>query len=69
MKQKNEANYYHLMEKELKKVHGLKTLISHNFYSEKEFWQIWNQKNYLPLKNKTDPKNIFRDLYRKTHNK
>lgn len=69
MKQKGETNYYRLLEEELFKVKGLKTLISHNYYSEKEFWQIWNKENYTQMKKKTDPKNIFRELYQKTNPK
>ena len=36
-----------------------------NLYSEKEFWSIWNKKNYDFVKNQTDPDNIFMNLYDK----
>ena len=29
---------------------GIKTLISHNYYSEDDFWQIWNKPNYDTVK-------------------
>ena len=45
---------------------GIKTLISGNYYSELDFWKIWNKKNYYEIKRVTDPNNIFRDLYTKT---
>ena len=45
---------------------GLKTLISNNYYTEDEFWKIWNKCNYDEVKNVTDPANIFRGLYEKT---
>jgi hypothetical protein len=45
---------------------GVKTLISHNYYGEDEFWQIFNKRNYDAVKAITDPKNLFRDLYTKT---
>ena len=45
---------------------GIKTLISNNYYSESDFWKIWNKKNYDKVKRKTDPNNIFRNLYTKT---
>lgn len=67
MKNKNKRkNYYRLMEEELKKIGGMKTLISNNYYSESEFWKIWNKENFYKVKNRTDPDNIFRDLYTKT---
>ena len=34
---------------------GIKTLISSNYYSESDFWKIWNKENYDKVKGKTDP--------------
>jgi len=65
MKQKDDKNYYRILEEALLKLPGIKTLISHNFYSEKEFWSVWNRKDYLELKRLTDPDNIFNDIYNK----
>lgn len=59
-------NYYKMFEDELMKVGGLKTLITPNFYSEADFWKVWNKPNYDRVKRITDPDNIFRDLYTKT---
>ena len=36
---KYDKNYYRLLEEELIKLGGLKTLISNNYYSEDEFWE------------------------------
>ena len=58
--------YYRIIEKELFELGAIKTLISGNFYSEAEFWQIWNKANYDQVKGRTDPDNIFRGLYEKT---
>ena len=66
MPRKKGTNYYRLMEEELMRLGGIKTLISNNFYSEEEFWKIWNKQNYNTVKSQTDPNNIFRDLYTKT---
>ncbi|MEK6827423.1 MAG: FAD-binding oxidoreductase [Nanoarchaeota archaeon] len=66
MKRKDGKNYYRILEEELKKIGGLKTLISNNFYSEEEFWKIWNKENYDKVKKIADPDNIFRNLYEKT---
>jgi FAD/FMN-containing dehydrogenase len=59
-------NYYAEIEEELQRVHGIKTLISHNFYDEQTFWSIFNKKNYDAVKARMDPKNLLRDLYSKT---
>jgi len=66
MKKKNDKNYYKIIEDELMKIGGIKTLISNNYYSESDFWKVWNKQNYNKVKHQTDPQNIFRDLYTKT---
>ena len=66
MKQKGSKDYYKILEDGLMELGGLKTLISTNYYSESDFWKIWNKENYYQVKRKTDPHNIFRDLYTKT---
>ncbi len=57
---------YRTIEEGLFETGGLKTLISDNIYSEDEFWSVWNKNNYDAVKAKTDPKNIFRNLFNKT---
>jgi FAD/FMN-containing dehydrogenase len=59
-------NYYRLIEEKLFELGGMKTLISHNYYSEDEFWRTWNRPSYQRVKAIADPNNIFRDLYTKT---
>jgi FAD/FMN-containing dehydrogenase len=66
MKQPEGQNYHRLIEEKLRELGGIKTLISHNYYGEDEFWQIFNKRNYDAVKRITDPKNLFRDLYTKT---
>ncbi len=66
MKQTGEKNYHKLMEDKLRELGGIKTLISHNYYSRDEFWRTWNKSNYDKVKAITDPGNVFRDLYTKT---
>ena len=66
MKKKADKNYYKIIEDELMNIGGIKTLISSNYYSQSDFWKIWNKENYDKVKGKTDPNNIFRDLYTKT---
>lgn len=59
-------NYHAIIEQKLLQIGGLKTLISHNYFSESDFWRIFNKRAYDELKALTDPDNIFRDLYTKT---
>lgn len=66
MRQRGETNWYRLMEEKLLELNGVKTLISYNYYSEEEFWRIFNRPNYEAVKAVTDPDNIFRDLYQRT---
>ena len=66
MKPKKGVNYYKMIEEELYKIGGIKTLISQNYYTKEEFWKSWNKENYYAVKKRTDPDNIFRDLYSKT---
>jgi FAD/FMN-containing dehydrogenase len=66
MRQRGPANYHRLMEEKLRELGGIKTLISHNYYGEDEFWSIWNKQSYDTVKAITDPDNRFRDLYTKT---
>jgi len=65
MKKRGGKNYYQVLEDGLMKLGGLKTLISTNYYTEPDFWKIWNKENYDAVKVKTDPNNIFRSLYTK----
>ena len=60
------ANYYKEIEDALVELGGIKTLISHNYYDRETFWRIWNRPNYEAVKRRTDPENLFRDLYTKT---
>ena len=66
LKQEGDKNYYKMIEDKLLELGGMKTLISHNYYSEQDFWRTWNKDNYDRVKAITDPDNIFRDLYSKT---
>ena len=66
MKKEKNRNTYRVIEEGLMEVGALKTLISDNHYSEEEFWSIWNRRNYEAVKARTDPRNIFRDLYQKS---
>jgi hypothetical protein len=64
---KKGINYYKILEDMVYECNGIKTLISHNFYDRETFWTIYNRKNWENVKQKTDPENLFRDLYEKFH--
>jgi FAD/FMN-containing dehydrogenase len=66
MRQHGHRNAHRMIEQKLRELGGIKTLISHNYYTEDEFWQLFNKRNYDAAKAITDPKNLFRDLYTKT---
>lgn len=66
MEQPPGRNVYKELEDELQAVHGVKTLISYNYYDRETFWRIFNRENWEAVKRRTDPTNIFRDLYSKT---
>ncbi len=65
MRQRDDRNAARMIEEKLRDLGGIKTLISHNYYPEAEFWTIWNKPNYDAVKAVTDPKNLFRGLYEK----
>lgn len=66
MKQRAGSNDYRVLEEKLLELGGLKTLISHNHFTEDEFWSVWNRANFDRVKARTDPDNLFRNLYEKT---
>lgn len=66
LEQTDDRNIHRMIEEKLRELGGMKTLISHNYYSRDEFWSIWNKRNYDQVKAITDPRNVFRDLYTKT---
>ena len=66
-RQKDGRDYYRLLDEKLIELQGIKTLISHNSYDEKQCWAIYSRENFEKAKAVTDPANVFGDLYTKTH--
>jgi FAD binding domain len=60
-------DYSQLLEEKVYDFNGVKTLISQNHYTEKRFWNIYNKKRYFEVKSKTDPNNMFSNIYSKFH--
>ena len=54
-----------LIEKKIREYPCLKLLYSDSYYSEKEFWSIYDKKAYDKLKKKYDPTKRFLNLYEK----
>ena len=56
-----------MIEEKLRELGGIKTLISHNYYSRgRVLVRSGTSRNYDAVKAITDPQNLFRDLYTKT---
>tara|TARA_Y100000031_G_scaffold100025_1_gene109673 strand:+ start:122 stop:541 length:420 start_codon:yes stop_codon:yes gene_type:complete len=62
---KKDGFYNRVIEKQVKSLSGKKSLYSTSFYGEKEFWELYNKKEYVKLKKKYDPDKNFLDLYEK----
>jgi FAD/FMN-containing dehydrogenase len=61
-----EPGYYNrLIEEKVVELGGLKSLYSSSYYTEQEFWNIFNREKYSALKAKYDPQGKFLDLYSK----
>jgi len=58
-------DYSEMLEKKTIELNGIKTLISRNHFTVDDFWRIYDRKNYYEIKSKTDPNNMFMDLYEK----
>jgi FAD/FMN-containing dehydrogenase len=56
-----------LLEQKVYALGGIKTLISRNHYDRKTFWQIYNRPLWQRVKQRTDPHNLFGELYAKMH--
>ena len=54
-----------LIEREVTKMGGRKSLYSTAFYNESEFWSIYGGQEYEQVKGKYDPNGRFLGLYEK----
>lgn len=63
-----EVNGYYnkLIETKVSELNGKKSLYSESFYTEKQFWTLYDKKIYHLLKMKYDQTHRFKDLYQKT---
>lgn len=63
--QEQPGYYNREVEKMAVKLEGLKSLYSKSYYTEAEFWNIYNESLYKGLKEKYDSKSHLRGLYEK----
>lgn len=66
-KKNSEPNidYSQVLEEKTIELGGIKTLISRNHFDADTFWKVYNRPNYDAVKSKTDPHNIFNNLFDK----
>lgn len=63
-------NYYNrLLEKKILELKGMKGLYSLSFFTREEFWGMYDESEYLKIKSKYDPDNIFPNIYSKVAGK
>lgn len=66
VKTNKEKGYYNRkIERKVKKLQGKKSLYSDVFYSEEEFWELYNKEAYDKLKRKYDSQGKLKNLYEK----
>ncbi len=62
----HEEGYYNRMiEKMTTHLGGFKSLYSSSYYTEEEFWSLYNHQKYEQIKNQYDPQHRLRGLYEK----
>ncbi len=54
-----------LIEKKVKELKGKKSLYSDSFYTEEDFWKLYNKKEYDKVKAKYDPEKKLKNLFEK----
>ncbi|OGI37341.1 MAG: FAD-linked oxidase [Candidatus Muproteobacteria bacterium RBG_16_62_13] len=59
------GHFNRLVEQEVMALGGMKSLYSDSYFTEAEFWSIYNRPRYQALKAKYDPDGRMKDLFRK----
>lgn len=59
------GHFNRLIEREVSKLGGIKSLYSDSYYSEEEFWRLFGKADYKALKARYDPRGVFPNLYDK----
>jgi delta24-sterol reductase len=53
------------IEQEVVRLQGRKTLYAHSYYTENQFWQIYDRQHYIALRKRYHAETIFDDIYHK----
>jgi len=59
------GHYNRLVEEKVSELDGMKSLYSDSYYTEEQFWAIYNKEQYSTLKKQYDPQGQLKDLYAK----
>ena len=62
-----DIDYSEILEKKTYELGGVKTLISRNHHDRETFWTIYDRPRWSAVKERTDPDNVFGDLYDRMH--
>lgn len=57
--------YNHQVEEKVLAFGGMKSLYSDSYFTQEQFWKIYNKPAYDGLKKKYDPDGVLKDIYRK----
>lgn len=63
---KEPGHYNRLVEAKVSELEGRKGLYSDSYYTEQEFWKIYDKNSYDALKQKYDPQQKLKNLFQKT---
>ena len=62
-----QVDHSEVLERKVYELDGIKTLISRNHYDRDTFWSIYSQPRWRGIKERTDPGNLFGELYQRMH--
>lgn len=62
---KEKGYFNRLIENKVSACGGSKWLYSNVFYTEQEFWQLYDKNTYFSVKNQYDPQGLLNDIYTK----
>ena len=59
------GHFNRLVEREVRRLGGVKSLYSDSYYDRDEFWEIFDAAGYRRLKQRYDPRGLLGDLFEK----
>jgi FAD/FMN-containing dehydrogenase len=61
-----DGHFNRMIERKVAELGGAKSLYSSSYYTEDEFWNLFDRSAYQQLKSRYDPEGDLKDIYRKT---